>query len=138
MIDLFKLGYSEEAAVRTSNILKSISSHLAKRKSCKGMTYRVAIGMYDCEQIICRKMWSNQNCSNSVFFDTNLKLTTHLGRRRCGSPVIQHIITEHFPEVYAGCANGNQVYYKHNMLVPGIYEYRLSASGKYRKWVRIK
>jgi hypothetical protein len=53
-------------------------------------------------------------------------------------PVIQHIIIEHFSDI----ADKNPVVNNHcnvipDSLVPGIYEYRPFASGKYRHWFKV-
>ncbi len=139
MID-FDVTYSAERINLTESILSSIATHLAQKKSCRRKTYRVAIGMYDAEQNVCRQMFYSDkgSCYNFIFFDCDARIKEHSTYgRRFEEPAIQHIIIKHFPDVWAGAANGNQVQIKHWMLIPGIYEYRLSASGKYRKWFKV-
>lgn len=124
----------------TKSVLTSIAKHLSKNKACRKQIYRVSIGVYDSIQNACYKFYHNhqQDCTNFIFFDTDVKLISHLStNQRVKLPAIQHIILEHFFNLYAGAANGNQVQIRTEMLIPGIYEYRLSASGKYRKWFRV-
>lgn len=137
MSDFTNSNCSAKSIENTENVLNSISQHLSKRKGCSGVVYRVAIGMRDSEQRVCA-MWSGRDCSNSIFFDSNIELCSHSGGKKHGVPAIQHVMYEHFHDIFAGSANGNQAYYKHNTLVPGIYEYRVSTSGKYRKWIKVK
>lgn len=128
--------HSEDCICRTNDILKSITQHLSGRQSCRGVVYRIAIGMYDMEQASCRDSWrSYHDCDDCIFFDTNTKLRSNSGRM---IPAIQHIMIEHFPDVWAGIANGNQVQIHTMMLIPGIYEYRKSTTGKYRKWFKVR
>ena len=130
----FNPKYSTAQIQCTESVLNAISTHLSKKKECRKMIYRVAIGVYDEEQSVCRLLWSDNNCSNCMFFDTKVQLRSNSGRM---TPAIQHIIIEHFPELWAGAANGNQIQIYSNMLVSGIYEYRQSTTHKYRRWFKI-
>lgn len=126
--------YSLECINLTENILLSISHHLSGRSMCRGIVYRVAIGVFDNEQQICHMKWEDRDCTDCMFFDSVVQLRSNSGRM---IPVIQHIIIEHFYNVWAGAANGNQVQIYPYKLVPGIYEYRKSSTGKYRRWFKV-
>lgn len=126
--------YSLERIKLTEDILLSISHHLSGKSMCRGTVYRVAIGVFDNEQQICRMGWDDSECTNCMFFDSMIQLRSNSGRM---IPAIQHIIVEHFHNVWAGAANGNQVQIYPYKLVPGIYEYRKSSTGKYRRWFKV-
>lgn len=131
------MSEAEKKKIRlTEQVLLSISRHLSGRKECRGKIYRVAIGVKDPMQAVSRN-WPF-SADDSIFFDIDIRIkpSRHKGAHKI--PVIQHIMFDHFREdVCTGCANGNQVQIYPNSLVPGIYEYRQSASGRYRKWFRL-
>ena len=113
-------GCSHKMISNTELLLKSIAWHLSSKRDCRGKTYKVIID------------------NNTVYFDISTTLQSHSGGRNCMMPVIQHIIIEHFSDI----ADKNPVVNNHcnvipDSLVPGIYEYRPFASGKYRHWFKI-
>lgn len=131
------ISEAEKKKIRlTEQVLSSISRHLSGRKDCRGRVYRVAIGVKDPMQAVSRN-WPF-SADGSIFFDIDIKIRPSRRSGKYRVPVIQHIMFDHFrDDVCAGCANGNQVQIYPNSLVPGIYEYRRSSTGKYRKWFRL-
>lgn len=113
-------GCSHKMISNTELLLKSIAWHLSSKRDCRGKTYKVIID------------------NNTVYFDISITLQSHSGGRNCMMPVIQHIIIEHFSDI----ADKNPVVNNHcnvipDSLVPGTYEYRPFASGKYRHWFKV-
>lgn len=127
-------------ANKTVDVLRCISDHLSSRDICKGETYRVAIGVRDNKQSVSRYWPKDWDIKESIFFETTVQVFPNRYRRKSTdkSPVIQHVIVEHFPEIWGGVANGCQVQIKRGQLVEGIYEYRASLNTKNRKWFRVE
>lgn len=136
---LVKNTSDDAKAVSTYNVLMSISKHLSSRDDCKGEVYRVAIGMLDDNQHICKSWPKDWSSNTSIFFETPVYVFPNTHKRQVTDkmPIIQHIIIDHFPEIFGGAANGCQCQIKPNKLVTGIYEYKLSNNNKSRRWFRV-
>ena len=121
----------------TKDLLLCISDHLSSKLECRGQIYRVAIGVYDNKQEQCRQ-WCNDNKQpdSSIFFEPPASVMIKHRGSVTKEYVIQHIVKQHFPEIWAGHGSGNQVSIIPK-LVPGIYEYRPINNGKNRAWCMV-
>lgn len=133
--DEYKIESYQSRIKLTGEVLSSISSHLSSRRECRGKVYRVAIGVKDNKQRVSRD-WPFDH-EESIFFDTAVRIKPSRRKGEHKIPPIQHIMLDHFPEICAGVANGNQVQIHFNKLIPGIYEYRKTANSKYRRWCKL-
>ena len=129
---------SHDMIKQTNEVLKSIAWHLSGKKRCSGRIYRVAIGCKDMKQQACISILpEDADYSNIVMFDIDVSLKSHVGSRTHMMSVIQHVLIQHFPDIVSDTyIIGNVCSIKSNTLVPGIYEYKPFASGKYRRWSR--
>lgn len=135
----FQNQVSSNASQTTWAILCSIASHLSGNNKCRGQIYRVAIGMYDTKQPICEEFnlhYGQAELQNSIFFSSPAMIR-HRGDT-ISEYAIQHIIKRHFPDVWAGTGYKDEARIHAELLIPGIYEYNFSASGKKRQWSIIK
>lgn len=118
----------------TKKLLNSISKHLSGRKDCKGVEYKVRICIEDPDD------------PYSKYETTQIKFTPEirvLPNARCRADyqkenIVYHVLTRHFNDLFEGIRpSGNCSIYK-DAIVPGIYVYRISANGKYRRWERLR
>ena len=133
--------YTPECVKRTEDLLHCISKHLSSKPKCRGVNYRVAIYTYDDEQETCNRweaLYGESGADNCIFFDTTARLCRHGQNNKSAEPAIWHIVCQHFPELACGTGEGNQICVKTDMLVPGVYEYKCSVTGKYRRWFKVK
>lgn len=137
---LVKKTTDDVKSVNTVNLLYCISDHLSSRKDCKGQTYRVAIGVRDDKQYISENWPETWNIHQCIFFQTPVQVFPSRHDRKAWDkqPIIQHVVIDHFPDIFAGAANGCQCQIHTGKLVEGIYEYRASLNTKNRRWFRIK
>lgn len=109
----------------TKRFLTTISKHLSGRKDCRGVIYKVTIqpSYKDEEMIITPEI--------KIFPDRYHRKPTDK------TNVIAHVLFKHMPEILL-TSNGemSKVYYTET-LIPGVYEYQMSFSGKQRRWVKI-
>lgn len=123
---LFDLpGCNPEQIQRTEAVLKSIAWHLSSKRKCKGKTYRVIIRVSESAGIV----------EQYASFECDEKLRSHRNRDYMARP-LEHVISDHFPDY---CVRARPMYcrLKRDTCVPGVYEYRLSASGRYRRWCKV-
>lgn len=103
----------------TEQLLKSIAWHLSAKRGCRGKVYTVIID------------------DDKVTFNIDIELQSHSSKVQ-KTPVIQHIFLYQFPLIMAYTQDiNNTCNIKPGVLIPGKYEYRPFASGKYRRWFRI-
>lgn len=116
-----------EKSALTKELLMSIAEHLSGREDCKGIEYTVSIGM------------SKRDIRHITMKPRKQVFPNRYKRCKADKlPVINHVIQEHFVELYGGAdAKMNPIVYTDN-LVKGIYQYQLSVDKKQRRWVRLK
>lgn len=122
------------ATARTEKFLKLITEHLSSRKECRKVAYTCVI--YASTQNILKSDVYDMYVSKSgycIMFHPNVKVypNIHLRRDANRSTILEHIVRYHLPELLdcdKTCTD---------LLVPGVYQYQISVSGKRRKWVRV-
>lgn len=123
---LFNLpNCNPEQVQLTEAFLKSIAWHLSSKKNCKGKVYRVEIQTID----------SENSKRQLVVFECDVRLRSHYNRNYMAK-VLEHVLVDHFQEHMSFITTSKHIVMP-NTFVPGVYEYRLSASGRYRRWCKV-
>ena len=117
---LFGAETDRDKVRRTAALLHQISAHMAGRDGYRGISYHVTI------------------CEKQVAYTPELYLTQWIlkntvdGKKRVkrinNARLLDHLYREHIP---FETENISTEY------VTGVYEYKLSTSGKYRRWHRV-
>ena len=113
----------------TESFLRCISSHLASRADCRGVTYRVVISATTV----------NFSLNIGVYIDKHHRKPCHK------MPVVDHVILYHFADnLLTICDlsddmsdNSDTLHIQKGILVPGTYEYRCSIDRRRRRWERV-
>lgn len=128
-------------ATRTEKFLRCISSHLSSRSECRGVSYQCVISetqerrrQLDIRDIL------GDNSLPTVTFKPNIKVYPDAHRKKDNDkcPVVEHVLKKHFPEIFDTVDAFGDIRIHKDYLVPGVYEYELSVSGKRRRWNRVK
>ena len=126
---------------RTEKFLRTLSSHLSGRSECKHLPYRCVIGVEDPErkQIdILDILGRDINSYISFYPIVYVYKDRHARKSAQKSSVLDHVLKYHFADVINNKDIMGNTTIHSGLLVPGIYEYQLSITGKRRKWIRVE
>lgn len=136
---LTNLDYAIHVIDRTATLLNSIAQHMSTRSTERGKTLRVSICTLDMdnEEARMHNATFRDGVEDYIFFETGIRFRSHSKSKSSSDPAIEHIVKEHFTDSYIAGAIGRKVKVHRCHFVPGIYEYRYSSTGKYRKWFKV-
>lgn len=106
----------------TEEVLRCIATHVDSKMSRVLIT--VGIAEFD------------DSFSIAVYPYTQVYPDTHRRKAVDLQDVEDHVILKHFPELVQSVDNAGRVSVKPGYLIPGIYHYEFSATGKQRRWFR--
>lgn len=118
----------------TQAFLTSIAQHLSSRAECRGVNYRIAIGVND-PQII------NHNVpENCITFIPNIYVFPDRYHRKDTDkiPIVYHVASAHYSDNLSAYQKEGYAFIDTANLVPGVYEYQSSIDNKKRRWVRLE
>jgi len=127
-MDVLVTKLNDEKASTTFDILQSIAKHISSREDCRHKEYTIVIETDDLNGYANIKMtdpediWVYKSRYHRKIWDKR--------------PLLQHVILEHFRNVFGLHANGNNVNLKPQYVVKGTYKYKFNGS-KYRRWFKV-
>lgn len=125
----------------TQQFLQCISQHLSSRPECRGVTYRIAIGVYDTQLIPPSiSMFEDELSGNRVLFKPNVLVFPDRYSRKDTDKVsvVYHVAANHFNHILLTYQEDGCTFVDTSKLVKGVYEYQSSVDNKKRRWVRIE
>lgn len=129
MKNIVNIGKHSKARIeRTTDLLYCLSDHLSGKPECRGKEYEIVIQTQPFERGVV----------SYVTFESKTRLCNDRGKlsRVTASPVIVHVIAQHFRDCFY-CSNNCQVQVKLDSFIDGVYKYRVATSCKYRRWEKI-
>lgn len=125
----------------TQKFLQCIAQHLSSRRECKGVSYRISIGVHDSmlyphEVSMFEKELSNKR----VLFHPNTYVFPNQYHRKDTDKVnvVYHVASSHFGDMILSYQEDGCTYVDTDKLVRGVYEYQPSIDNKKRRWVRVE
>lgn len=125
----------------TKQLLNGVASHLSSRPECRGVTYRMVIGVPETSMEVSIEGYKGLDISNYItFYPRVMVFPDRYHRKECHRlSILEHMLTYHFKdELFAGKDDKGNLRIIGDNIVPGIYEYQSSIDNKRRRWVRIK
>lgn len=125
----------------TQQFLQCIAQHLSSRPECKGISYRIAIGVYDSilypQEV---SMFEKELSNKRVLFHPNIYVYPDRHHRKDTDKVgvVYHVASSHFENMILTYQEDGCTYVDTDKLVCGVYEYQPSVDNKKRRWVRIE
>lgn len=130
-----------EKSKLTQQFLQCIAQHLSGRPDCKGVTYRIVIGVYDSVLVPpCISMFEEELAENRVLFSPNVMVFPDRYRRKETDKVnvVYHVAANHFDKMLLTYQEDGCTFIDTANLVKGVYEYQPSVDNKKRRWVRLE
>ena len=130
-----------EKSKLTQQFLQCIAQHLSSRLECKGISYRIAIGVYDSilypQEV---SMFEKELSNKRVLFHPNTYVFPDRYHRKDTDKVgvVYHVAASHFEDIILTYQEDGCTYVDTDKLVCGVYEYQLSMDKKKRRWVKIE
>lgn len=125
----------------TQKFLQTLSQHLSSREECKGLTYRIAIGVYDDKVFPTQiSMFEEELRHKRVCFFPNVLVfpDRHHRKETDKVNVVTHVARDHYDDLLCTYQEEGCVFVQTDNLVKGVYEYQPSVDHKKRRWVRLE
>lgn len=106
----------------TEEVLRCIASHVDSKMS----RIKITVGIADFDD-----SWSI-----AVYPSTQVYPDTHRRKAVDLQDVENHVLRNHFPDLIQSIDENGCVGVKPDRLIPGIYHYVFSSTGKQRRWIR--
>ena len=127
----------------TKEFLNCVAKHLSGRSECRGVTYRIVIGVEDnaVQHLFNLKGYAKISFEDYAMFLPHVLVFPDRYHKKVYHklPILDHVLLYHFQDtLYKGHDDKGNIKIRTDALIPGVYEYQPSVDMKRRRWVRVK